>query len=41
MLLAAKKYNLKDLDDIHNHLTNTARAVEVENFDEALFVKVS
>lgn len=40
MLLAARKYNLADLDDIHNHLTNTARAVEVADFNEALFVKV-
>lgn len=40
MLLAGRKYNLSDLDDIHNHLTNTARAIELEDFNEELFVKV-
>uniref|UniRef100_A0A7S0STU0 Tubulin--tyrosine ligase-like protein 9 n=1 Tax=Chromulina nebulosa TaxID=96789 RepID=A0A7S0STU0_9STRA len=40
MLLAAKKYNILDLDNIHRHLTNTARAIEVENFNEELYIKL-
>lgn len=34
------RYNADDLDDIHCHLTNTARAAEDINFDETKFVRV-
>ena len=31
---------MNDLEDIHKHLTNTARSAEDINFDEKTFVKV-
>lgn len=34
------RYDADDLEDIHCHLTNTARAAEDINFDEAKFVRV-
>jgi tubulin--tyrosine ligase len=40
MLIAAHKYNLENIEDIHCHLTNTARAVELDDFDEEKFVKL-
>lgn len=40
MLLAAHRYELEDLDDVHKHLTNTARSVEDINFSEEKFVKL-
>jgi hypothetical protein len=43
LLLAAHPYSLGesfgDKDDLHRHLTNTARAAEAEAFDEAVFVR--
>ena len=35
------RYDAMDLEDIYGHLTNTARAAEDVNFDEAKFVRVS
>lgn len=39
MLLAGKQY-CDNLNEIHAHLTNTARAIELEDFQEEKFVKV-
>jgi len=38
MLLAARQYDVNDLDDIYKHLTNTARSAEEASFDEEKFV---
>ncbi len=40
VLIAAHHYDAEDTDDVYRHLTNTARAVEDIEFDEAKFVKV-
>jgi hypothetical protein len=40
MLLAAHKYTTDDLEDSLAHLSNTARGIEEEDFDEKKFVLV-
>ena len=40
MLIAARRYDDDDLDDLFCHLTNTARACEDSSFDESKFVQL-
>lgn len=41
MLVAAHRYSTEDLADSLAHLSNTARGIEDEDFDEEKFVLVS
>jgi len=40
MLIAAHRFDVDDLNDVYGHLTNTARAVEDQSFDEEKYVQL-